>query len=89
MRRTDTVTRLGGDEFVIIVESGPDAIDFHALRGKLLKAIERPQIHDGIYLTVGASIGGARFPSDGTSCDSLLAHADRSMYEDKSRVRER
>ena len=35
-------------------------------------------------LEVGASVGTATYPQDGTSFDALLAHADTRMYEVKS-----
>lgn len=84
VRRTDIVTRYGGDEFVIIVESGPEPLDTDIIRAKLIETVSLPQTHDDATMTVGASIGFARFPTDGRSAAELLAHADRAMYRDKN-----
>lgn len=87
VRRTDIVTRYGGDEFVIIVESGPESLDTDSFRAKLVETVSLPQTHGGAIMTVGASIGFARFPTDGRSATELLAHADRAMYRDKNGAR--
>lgn len=88
VRRTDTVTRLGGDEFVVIIESGTLPCDLATLTAKLADAIAAPLLHDGHTLIVGASIGAARFPSDGTSSVPLLAQADQAMYAAKHLARQ-
>jgi len=38
---------------------------------------------DGLPVAIGASIGIALFPRDGTDLGSLMAHADNAMYQMK------
>lgn len=83
VRLTDTVARLGGDEFVLIIEDGGLPPDAQALIDKLRTAIVQP-IHDqGRTVAVGASIGVARYPDQGTALKVLLTHADLAMYDAK------
>lgn len=84
VRRTDTVVRLGGDEFVIIVEGAQEHPNLATLIAKLVACISRVQSHDGHTMAVGASVGSACFPDDGTSSDALLAQADKDMYLQKA-----
>lgn len=83
VRASDFVARLGGDEFVAVLPEAPTpsalAMLIDRLQGEIAKAAI-PELTDG---AVTASIGAARFPDDGDSIDSLLAAADRAMYEIK------
>jgi diguanylate cyclase (GGDEF)-like protein len=79
VREGDIVTRWGGDEFVLLVE-GLDRVGAVSLArrigGTLLTAA------DGSG-SISVSLGTACFPADGSTRDTLLAAADRSMYADK------
>ncbi|WP_233831675.1 bifunctional diguanylate cyclase/phosphodiesterase [Paraburkholderia sp. ZP32-5] len=77
-----TVARLGGDEFAILLPgSGLDAAQRCA--GTLLKALEAPMLIEGQPVDVGASVGIACFPVDGTDMHTLLRRADVAMYSAK------
>ena len=81
LRRSDTVARLGGDEFGILVRQLADsdgALD-QALQ-RLLAALDRPFLVDGLPLHIEASVGVARFPAHGRDVDALLQRADVAMY---------
>jgi predicted signal transduction protein with EAL and GGDEF domain len=50
--------------------------------------MKQPYFIDGVELHSGARIGIATYPQSGTTIDSLLASADKAMYEAKAaRVR--
>ncbi|WP_418647640.1 diguanylate cyclase domain-containing protein [Thauera butanivorans] len=85
VRRSDTVVRLGGDEFVVIAENLQRPYEPQVLIDKLYRAISAPLEYDGHVFRVGASIGAACFPADGTNSVTLLAHADHAMYANKKR----
>ncbi len=84
VRETDTVARLGGDEFAIVQVdiAGPE----HAgeLAGRVVAALSRPYDIEGQQVTVGASVGIAVAPGDGSNWDTLLKNADMALYRAKS-----
>ena len=83
LRASDTVARLGGDEFSAIVEGIKQPADLDAVATKLEVCLSQPMQVGETDLTVGASIGIAVFPDDGTDADTLLRHADSAMYAAK------
>ncbi len=82
-RQSDTVARLGGDEFAIILPdiACRDSALSHA--GRIAAEISQPFAFEDRALDLGASIGVATFPLDGTEPDALIEQADRAMYETK------
>lgn len=84
VRGSDTVARLGGDEFVLLIESFEDADELVHLGRKLIAAISADiTLSDQTRVNVGASVGFALFPRNGTDLDSMLDTADRGMYDCK------
>jgi diguanylate cyclase (GGDEF)-like protein/PAS domain S-box-containing protein len=81
--------RIGGDEFAIILRGIVDVQDAAAQCMQLLTQISQPYRIDDSEQLIGASIGVAMIPSDGTSSDELLRLADLSMYEAKANGRNR
>lgn len=80
------VTRQGGDEFAVLV---PPQSPFNdpTLADRLLIALVRPHVIDGISISVGASVGIALFPDDGDNAEALFDHADRTLYKAKDEAR--
>jgi diguanylate cyclase (GGDEF)-like protein len=79
-----TVARLGGDEFGILPPRGlhdPAAIEQEV--AKLMGCVSVPFAVDELSLEVGASIGVARFPQDGSDSHALMRCADIAMYAAK------
>ncbi|MBI5331568.1 MAG: EAL domain-containing protein [Betaproteobacteria bacterium] len=89
VRASDTVARLGGDEFTVILEDEVTPEDAAGIARKIIKSFARPMQIDGRNLFVGASVGIARFPSDGDCSDALLKSADTAMYQAKEKGRGR
>ena len=83
VREGDTVARLGGDEFAIIQHhvQGPDTAARLAVR--VVEALGRVFDVEGHHLVVGASVGIALAPTDGTVAEDLLKNADMAMYRAK------
>jgi diguanylate cyclase (GGDEF)-like protein len=79
LRSVDVVTRWGGDEFVLLMP-GTDQVGAVSLARRIGGTLRGPEDAAG---PISVSIGTASFPVDGTTADSLLGAADRSMYADK------
>jgi len=85
VRSYSTIARVGGDEFAIMM---PRAGDYEAavVADRVMTALsERPcDACDGEPFVMGASIGIAVTPRDGTSLGELSWAADDAMYASKS-----
>src|SRR5439155_15923087 len=66
---------LRDNEFAILL-SPLEGVE-HAVRvaGKILKALERPFVLDGLKLEIQISLGIAIFPEHGTTADTLIQRA--------------
>ncbi len=82
-RRIDTVARLGGDEFAVVQPRCMTPQGAATLASRLTRLIQQP-IPVGTHpVSVGASIGIALYPQDGTSAEILLQNADLALYRAK------
>ncbi|EGM77471.1 diguanylate cyclase (GGDEF) domain-containing protein [Rheinheimera sp. A13L] len=83
VRKTDTVARFGGDEFVILLTGLVDKDDAAIVAEKILLYLQEPLALSVCQASVGASIGIAIYPHDGTDAATLLKSADKLMYQVK------
>ena len=82
VRQHDSVGRLGGDEFAALLTRTSAAQGFRRVRD-IAQALEQVTIvHDGIAISVTASVGAVAFSPD-DSPEALLERADRRMYDCK------
>jgi len=86
VKRTDTVARLGGDEFAI-VQAGSRPTDATELASKIIETISEPFDILGNQFVIGASVGIAMAPTDGTEPDQLLRNSDMALYRAKENGR--
>jgi diguanylate cyclase (GGDEF)-like protein len=83
IRAGDVAGRLGGDEFAVVLEFEPGSDAPQRAAKRILAAIEMPMTVNGTRVAVGASIGVALWPADGTNAESLLHAADLAMLKAK------
>ncbi len=79
---TGIVARLGGDEFAVVCEV-ESRIAATTIGRTIIELVEQAVHHDGRLLHVGASLGIAIAPVDGTDADTLLKNADLALYRAK------
>jgi diguanylate cyclase (GGDEF)-like protein len=76
---------LGGDEFALLLpgQANPPEAAQH-VRAKIIAALEEQFIVAGSRCAVGASVGIAAYPEDGSDAAAVVEYADKAMYDDKS-----
>ncbi|CAM3907924.1 transporter substrate-binding domain-containing protein [Rheinheimera salexigens] len=83
VRKSDTVSRFGGDEFVVLLTGLMHRNDAAIVAEKVLQRLKQSIMLSIGSVTIGASIGIAIYPDDGTDSDKLLKVADNLMYRVK------
>jgi diguanylate cyclase (GGDEF)-like protein/PAS domain S-box-containing protein len=83
VRKADTLARHGGDEFIAVMTDLAGESDCQVVAEKVHRALAPDIRIDGRAFSLGASIGIAVFPGDGTDADTLLRNADAAMYRAK------
>ena len=86
-RETDVLARLGGDEFSLLLRPVDKPSDAAAIAERIVKAMSTPFVIDGHQMVIGASVGIAMAPEDGSSTDVLMKNADMALYRAKSEGR--
>ncbi len=82
IRPNDFAARVGGDEFVaVLATTGAGELDVVCKR--ITAAIESPFTIGGAEVRLGASVGCALFPDDGTEPEEIVRAADEAMYNVK------
>ncbi len=89
LRANDVLARFGGDEFAIIQTGVKSAHDAELLARRIIDAIRPAFQIGGAEAYVGASIGIALAPENGTDAAELMRLADIAMYRAKNEGRNR
>jgi diguanylate cyclase (GGDEF)-like protein len=76
------LARLGGDEFAILLPNAGSTAP-EAAAQDVRAALKAPFSVQGVRLQIGASVGSARYPLDGSTAIELLSKADVAMYTAK------
>ncbi len=84
-RQKDIVGRIGGDEFIVLFCEMPSVEILEKRCGELLAQLDRNYENNNVSLPFSVSIGVALYPEHGTTYLELFKHADRALYESKSR----
>lgn len=85
LTRQQLFARIGGDEFILVFKNTQDSCEVSAFFQKLSKELSAPiNTPSGESISLSFSYGQAAYPSEESSIDSLIAHADNAMYKAKT-----
>lgn len=84
VRDIDTVARLSGDEFVLVLVNQPSLRFTLRMIERLRQSLTQPVSFMHKEIAVGASIGVAVYPHDGSTSADLVRAADVAMYHAKA-----
>ena len=82
-RGAETVARFGGDEFAVLLLPDEDGFAPRQAAARYRSCLQAVRLVDGRPISIGCSIGIARFPEDGLSVEELIRNSDAAMYEVK------
>jgi diguanylate cyclase (GGDEF)-like protein/PAS domain S-box-containing protein len=85
VRDSDTVARMSGDEFVLVLANQPSLRFTLRMVERLRQSFAIPVSFNGRAIPVGASVGVALYPHDGTTATELVRAADVAMYHGKGK----
>jgi diguanylate cyclase (GGDEF)-like protein/PAS domain S-box-containing protein len=77
--------RLGGDEFAIVIRDASDMERVKQVARRVIERLSQPYEVDHHTLYVGASIGSAIGPRDGSTVETLMRNADLALYRAKDK----
>ncbi len=83
VRQGDIVARFGGDEFTVLLKNLASEETIRTIAERMLESVCHPYVRGCATLTIGASMGIARYPFDTESPSFLINHADTAMYSVK------
>jgi diguanylate cyclase (GGDEF)-like protein/PAS domain S-box-containing protein len=84
VRGNNLAARLGGDEFAVILASDVSPNEVSDFSARLIRILSASYDIDGIEVVIGASIGVALSPGDGSTTEELMRNADMALYRAKS-----
>jgi diguanylate cyclase (GGDEF)-like protein len=80
----EKIFRLGGDEFQIILSGNDDRGVLGDLANRIIASLSQPYSVAGSRCIIGASIGIAVAPSDGSASEELIRNVDLALYAAKA-----
>lgn len=83
----DLIARLGGDEFAALIFRPVMATEDEAIAGRIVRRLGEPFLLSDRAWQTGASVGFARYPTDGVTVKDLQGCADLALYRAKSEGR--
>lgn len=89
LREGDSVGRIGGDEFLVLTGNLQKPEEADVIAAKLIEHLLEPFHIAEHRIRIGASIGIAYFPDDGSDAQTLTRMADQAMYVAKKQGRNR
>ncbi|WP_336987621.1 putative bifunctional diguanylate cyclase/phosphodiesterase [Altererythrobacter aquiaggeris] len=83
MSENELCGRLGGDEFAIVIRDASESGIVRRVATTAIEALSKPYEVDNHTLYIGASVGSAAGPRDGSTVEELMRNADLALYRAK------
>jgi len=83
MTENELCGRLGGDEFAVVIRDASDLDRVNRVAQRVIERLSLPYEVDHHTLFVGASVGSAIGPRDGSTVETLMRNADLALYRAK------
>jgi diguanylate cyclase (GGDEF)-like protein len=83
LRQGDFAARLGGDEFAIVLTRINDPAIVNTVCDRIVAGMTAPIELKSQQVQIGASVGVALFPRDGSTAEEVYKHADEALYRAK------
>jgi diguanylate cyclase (GGDEF)-like protein len=83
MTENELCGRLGGDEFAVVIRDASDLSRVESVAERIIERLSHPYEVDHHTLYVGASVGSAVGPRDGSTVETLMRNADLALYRSK------
>ncbi len=83
MSENEVCGRLGGDEFAIVIRDASEQTAVERVARMVITRLSEPYSVDNHTLYVGASVGSAIGPRDGSTVETLMRNADLALYRSK------
>jgi diguanylate cyclase (GGDEF)-like protein/PAS domain S-box-containing protein len=80
----DFIVRLGGDEFAIILEDIKNISTISIVAQRLIDSFHIPFYIDNHEIIATLSIGISIYPEEGSTCETIVQHADQALYQAKN-----
>ncbi|MXO90477.1 EAL domain-containing protein [Altererythrobacter aquaemixtae] len=77
------VGRVGGDEFEVIIPGRTERERLAQIAQEIIYSLSQPYSIEGQRVIIGASVGIATAPQDGTTSDMIVRNADLALYAAK------
>ena len=85
--QVEAIARISADGFNIIVEPGTDALPVDFVAQRVIDELAQPFIIDGKPIYVGACVGIAMYPEDGSDTEMLQSNAEVALHRARDRGR--
>ena len=83
MGENEQCGRLGGDEFAVVIRDAGELGHVDRIAEAIITTLSQPYTVDHHTLFIGASVGSAMGPRDGTSVETIMRNADLALYRAK------
>ncbi len=83
----DLLARIGGDEFVLVLTGESAAARITNVAQSIIQSMDVPITTDRVRAPIGASIGIALYPQDGSTSTEVRQASDLALYRAKRDVR--